>query len=314
MNFMYFEALKRPKQEKEAGLMFVIEVSRREQLSGTWERGKQELSSQLLSCNGFVIIRGAIPDLLLTQLQSSFSEIIEDCLASTSLRDRRNIPWRSAQGNYFWVSEGRLRTFIRLAGAFADKQLIANFFSTSVIKSILGEGFYCNTVSSDVCLPDSKLQSPHRDIGFYKGGITRGVLVNVALCHIDERNGATELWPGGSHLWGKESFDRANMRAFDQDIANPKIEEFASYFPSVRPELYPGDLLLRDPGVLHRGTPNQSGLPRPLLTIGYFRAGEVYPFGDPKYSLDPELFNALPDEVKDLVRVRYESGLSYKTI
>jgi ectoine hydroxylase-related dioxygenase (phytanoyl-CoA dioxygenase family) len=32
-----------------------------------------------------------------------------------------------------------------------------------------------------------------------------------------------------------------------------------------------GDVLIRHPWVLHRGTPNASGTPRPLVTIRYVR-------------------------------------------
>ena len=122
------------------------------------------------------------------------------------------------------------------------------------------------------------------------------------------------MWPGGSHLWGAELFARFGIRAFDQDTPNPAMDAFASQVPSIALDLHPGDVLLRDPGMLHRGTPNPTAEPRSMLTLGYFRAGQAYGFGDPEYNLTPEAFEALHPAVRRLVAARYAAGVRYPAV
>jgi hypothetical protein len=66
----------------------------------------------------------------------------------------------------------------------------------------------------------------------------------------------------------------------------------------VRLELWPGDLLIRDGGLLHRGTPNPTDEPRSMLTVCYFRHGHVWDYGQPEYNLDAELYARLAPAVR----------------
>jgi len=293
---------------------FTIQLTDDERLTGGLSGENRRLATHLLMCNGFVLLRGALPLDLVTTMKREFDEIESDCLSSTSGKSLQDIPWRSTGGTTFWIANARLRAFIRMQGAFADPSVVANPFALGVMEDVLGPGFYCNSVSSDTCMLGSTFQSPHRDIGFYPSGQTRGTIVNIPLMHCGDHNGPLEVWLGGSHLWTRQSFQMAEMRAFDQDVANPAIEQFAGRLPSVRLDLLPGDLLLRDPGTLHRGTPNPTRESRVMLTIGYFREGETYPFGDPSYNLDADLFERLHPGVRGLMEFRFRSGTTYAAL
>ncbi|MBQ0933557.1 phytanoyl-CoA dioxygenase family protein [Ideonella sp. 4Y16] len=273
-----------------------------------------QLATLLLMCNGFVILRGAMPSALVDDMKREYDAIIHDCESSLPGKSLEKIPWQSVGNTIFWIANARLRAFIRMKGSFSNYLVVANPFAVAILENVLGANFFCNSVSSDTCLAGSSFQSPHRDIGFYPNGQTRGTIVNVPLMHCGLHNGPLEIWPGGSHLWKRETFAMFDMRAFDQDVANPPMELFARRLPSVKVELEPGDLLLRDPGALHRGTPNPTREPRIMLTIGYFREGEKYPFGDPAYNLDHDIFESLHPHVRKLMEFRYRSRTNYPAL
>ena len=270
-----------------------------------------QLATLLLACQGYVILRGALPVELVDAMKRQYDEILADCLASASGQLPAQLPWRSRGNTVFWIVKARMRAFIRMNGAFADPRVVANPFAVAVLQGALGSAFYCNSVSSDTCLQGSTFQSPHRDIGFYRDGRSNGTIVNIPLMHCGLHNGPLEVWPGGSHLWSGEAFTRFGLVAFDQDKENPRMTAFANRLPSVKLDLMPGDLLLRDPGMLHRGTPNPTAEPRVMLTLGYFRDGVRYAFGDPEYSLDDASFAALDPKVQGLMEKRYRSKTGF---
>ena len=123
-----------------------------------------------------------------------------------------------------------------------------------LLEDLLGSGFRCKFVSSDTCVTGSGLQAPHRELG--AGGAREPVayMVNVPLSRNTRRNGPIEVWPGASHLWSAEVLDRHGLSDDIQDGSNPGLEELAAGIPSERLLLDPGSVLIRDPGMLHRGT------------------------------------------------------------
>lgn len=292
----------------------LISLTADEQRSGQLAPAHLRQAILLLECNGFVILRGALPQDLVDRMKQQYDAIVDDCNASLAGKSTAELPWRSAGDTVFWIINARLRAFIRLKDAFADPRVVANPFATAVMENVLGRGFYCNSVSSDTCLQGSTWQAPHRDIGFHPPGRPSGTIVNIALMHCGLHNGPLEVWPGGSHLWRPEVFTRFGLRPFDQDKANPEMERFAAQVPSMPLDLQPGDLLLRDPAMLHRGTPNATPDPRIMLTIGYFRAGVQYAFGNPRDNVDEATWDALDPRVRRLMETRFRSGAGYPAV
>ena len=289
-------------------------LTERERATERLDANHLQLATLLLACHGFVILRGAVPLDLVEAMKRQFDGVLADCQASTPGPSPAPLPWRSGGDTVFWVVKSRLRAFIRMTGAFADPRVVANPFAVAVMQSALGPAFYCNSISSDTCLQGSTFQSPHRDIGFYRDGRSSGTIVNIPLMHCGLHNGPLEVWPGGSHLWSGEQFARFGLAAFDQDKENPRMAAFANRLPSVKLDLLPGDLLLRDPGMLHRGTPNPTADPRVMLTVGYFRDGVQYAFGDPEYSLDDASFAALDPRVRRMMEQRYRSKTGFGAV
>jgi ectoine hydroxylase-related dioxygenase (phytanoyl-CoA dioxygenase family) len=122
----------------------------------------------------------------------------------------------------------------------------------------------------------------------------------LPLARCSRRNGPLEVWPGGSHLWSPEVLGRHRVSDEIQDGSNPALEDLARRIPSQRLLLEPGSLLIRDPGMLHRGTPNLTRKPRTMLSICYLRRDYDYDYGSAEYNLDPELFQGLDSSVQRL--------------
>jgi ectoine hydroxylase-related dioxygenase (phytanoyl-CoA dioxygenase family) len=277
-----------------------VVISERERGIGRLCTENIRLGALLLYARGYVILTGAIPDSLLVQLRSSFDQLFQQCLKQVRAERCETPPADQQDADcLFWERASRFRIFPKLTDPFANRNVLRNPFAQSIIAETLGADYYCKSLSSDTCVKGSTTQGPHRDIGFYDGDIP-GCLVNIAITDCGLHNGPIEVWPGGSHLWRAEIFDRFNLVPFTQDDPNPDLEAFAGHIPSKLLELRPGDLMIRDPGMLHRGTPNPTDQPRTMLTAGYFRGDYYYPYGDTRYNLDDELYKALDPQVQQL--------------
>ena len=276
-------------------------VSEEEHMKGQLSPDNVRLGTLLLHTRGYVILTGAVPDPLLGHLRSSFAQLFEHSLAYVAAGVRETPPTDQAGNDcMFWERAARFRIFPKLTGPFADPYVLRNPFAHAIIAETLGADYYCKSVSSDTCVKGSIRQGPHRDIGFYDGQAIAGALVNIAITECGLHNGPIEIWPGGSHLWRAELFDRFNLVPFIQDDANTALEALASHIPSKLIELRPGQLMIRDPGMLHRGTPNRTDEPRTMLTAGYFRNDYYYPYGDTRCNLDEKLYQQLDSAVRQL--------------
>jgi Phytanoyl-CoA dioxygenase (PhyH) len=255
------------------------------------------------------MLKGAIPESLVADLRSSFKPIFDENVRR--LRERGHASaaatggWRMGQhmegeDSVFYEINSRFRIFPRLRGAFSNPYVLSNPFAKSIIAETLGPDYYCKYLSSDTCVLGAIKQAPHRDIEFYNEDTVRGCTVNIPIMHCGLHNGPIEVWPGGSHLWRSDKFFKFNLRPFVQDEVNPSVETFATHIPSKKIDLKPGELMIRDPGMLHRGTPNPTDEPRTMLTAGYFRRNYHCTYGDPSYNLDDRLCHELAPSIQEL--------------
>jgi Phytanoyl-CoA dioxygenase (PhyH) len=277
-----------------------IVISEPERRSGRLCAENTQLGAMLLHARGYVILAGAIPDSLLAQLQLSFAKLYADCIQHYRAGLRQTPVEQQGSDSVFWERGARFRIFPKLTGPFADPRLLRNPFAHSIIAETLGTDYYCKYLSSDTCVKGSIRQGPHRDIGFYDGGDIPGCLINIAITDSGLDNGPIEAWPGGSHLWRSDLFERFNLVPFVQDDENPAVEALTRHLRSKLIELRPGELMIRDPGMLHRGTPNPSDEPRTMLTAGYFRPDYYYPYGDTRHNLDEQLYEQLDPQLRQL--------------
>lgn len=272
-----------------------IAITERERLDGTLSTENHRLATLLLRTRGYVVLHHALPIEFVARLRLAFSDVLQTCLHR---RDPSNSKPREVEGAVFWERKYRLRIFPKLVAPFSDPILIANSFVSPILETFLGHDYCCKFVSSDTCMKGAILQSPHRDIEFYNGQSPQGYFVNVPLMECGLHNGPLEVWPGGSHLWDAELFERYQMAPFVQDDRNGPIEDFVERFNSEKVVLSPGTILVRDPGMWHRGTPNPTDEPRTMLTMGMFRRSYSFDYEAPFYNLNEDSFNALDQRVK----------------
>jgi hypothetical protein len=143
-------------------------------------------------------------------------------------------------------------------------------------------------------------QAPHRELGAGGAPAPCAYIVNVPLARCGPENGSIEVWPGGTHLWRPELLQRYGISDDVQDGPNAEMEALASLLPSHRLSLEVGSVLIRDPGMLHRGTPNATDAPRTMLTLSYLRRGHHHDYGDARFNLDGELDAKLAPAVRCL--------------
>lgn len=283
-----------------------IHVSDEERRTGALSVENRKLGAMLLHGRGYVLLKNAVPLELVTELRTAFRDLFADCKASVVNEKSREIATGVATKTIFWQRNSRFRIFPRLTGPFSNPLVLANPFAFSIINETLGDDIYCKSVSSDTCVNGARIQAPHRDLDFYDGAKPFGATVNIPIMHCGLHNGPLEVWPGGSHLWHGEKFFKFGVLPFVQDGENPTVEALMEHLPSKKIDLVPGDLLIRDPGMWHRGTPNPTDEPRTMLTTSYFRQTFFYDYGDPLHNLDEELFAALDPSLKPLFAYAFD--------
>ncbi len=256
------------------------------------------LAGLLLHTRGYVTLKRAIPAEIAQAAAAEFRRVYQDCLAS-----RQGDGWyqiaRETEA-VFWERNCRWRIFPKLRPPFDSPWLLANPFAVELLGFLLGDDFFCKFVSSDTCTKGALMQSPHRELGIGKSWDPQSYIVNVPLCFSGLDNGPLEVWPGASHLWQNRLLNQLGLDTDVQDGRNPDFEEFASLFSSRRVVLEPGDLLIRDPGMMHRGTVNHTDEPRSLLTLCYFRCGHTHDYGQAEYNLDRALWERLDPRCRRL--------------
>jgi len=103
-------------------------------------------------------------------------------------------------------------------------------------------------------LPDSVPQMFHSDV---EDRTESSLVVNIPVGNVTSDNGAIELIPG----------THRRQYAHDEILS---LERRGDY---VRAETASGDVILRYPGLLHRGTSNKSSRPRHMIGLWYAEAG-----------------------------------------
>jgi len=275
---------------------FELKVSEDERVAGRLWPDHRRLAGLLLHTAGCVVLRNVLPLSQIDELSEAFSRIFQDCVDS-----KRGDAWYQVSEHaqaVFWERAARWRIFPKLRPPFDRESLLANPLIIGVIEDLLGDHFYCKFVTSDTCVRGSTLQAPHRELSAGGASAPCAYIVNVPITRCGLDNGPIEVWPGGTHLWRPELLARYQLSDDVQDGANPDMETFASLLPSRQLELERGSILIRDAGMLHRGTPNMTDTPRTMLTICYLRRGHSHDYGNIRFNVDDDIYAKLSPAVQ----------------
>lgn len=178
-------------------------------------------------------------------------------------------------------NRGRVRhqMYLPFAAPFSDPRLWADPAVLGVVERVLGPDFECTYYGSDTPFPGSEHQPVHQDGGaLFPEWEPRPpmycVALNVPLVDVDETSGPLEWFLGT---------DRPDADAEPRRFIGPA-----------------GTMLLRDSRVWHRGSPNRSGAPRPMLALLYTRPWYRFPLDRP--AIDRSVYEGLPEPGRRLFR------------
>jgi ectoine hydroxylase-related dioxygenase (phytanoyl-CoA dioxygenase family) len=160
------------------------------------------------------------------------------------------------------LNRGPNRYYVTLpfVAPFADPQIFQNEVILGVVEQLIGkDGVMCQ-LATDTPLKGSEYQEIHRDTQLLfpetgKETLAYQLAVNFPLIDMTLENGPFEV-ARGTHMLSKEE----GLRRLETGEA--KLEPVL---------LKKGDVMVRDVRHLHRGTPNRTDTPRPMVVIGYSR-------------------------------------------
>jgi ectoine hydroxylase-related dioxygenase (phytanoyl-CoA dioxygenase family) len=247
--------------------------------------------------DGFCILRGHFPTEKINVWRENFAPLLEEHIRHEG--DRRN---RGAERYYVTLP---------FDAPFADEEIFADPDILAIVENLVGEDFTMVQLATDTPLLGSEYQDIHRDAPplFPETGKETPpfqLAVNFPLVDVTAENGPFEV-ARGTHILTKEK-------------GLSLIESGAQPLEAVC--LARGDVMIRDVRGLHRGTPNRTAEPRPMVVIGYSRRWLFRPevsINIPRAvweNLSPEArrmlrFNRVVESLEDLPKEEIYQSFAY---
>ena len=161
------------------------------------------------------------------------------------------------------TSRGAQRYYVTFpfSQPFSDPSFYEDPDIIAIVEQLAGKDFVMCQLASDTPMKGSDYQTIHRDCPpLFPEASTETPMyqlaLNFPLVDVTPENGPLEIIRG-THMLTKEQ----GMDLLESGTA--KIEAVS---------LQMGDVMIRDVRTLHRGTPNKTEEPRPMVVIGYSRS------------------------------------------
>jgi ectoine hydroxylase-related dioxygenase (phytanoyl-CoA dioxygenase family) len=152
---------------------------------------------------------------------------------------------------------GRFYVTLPWTAPFADPDVFAAPALMRLLGKVFAQEFELVQLAADTPGPGSDYQELHRDHRplFAEDFPTPpyALAANFALCDVTEANGPLQMVRGSHRMTKREAADRLAR-------GEARIESFP---------VETGDLTLRWPYALHRGSPNRTDRLRPMVVMGY---------------------------------------------
>jgi len=201
---------------------------------------------------GFVILRGVVP-------KDRLSVLTESILLAYD---------RARKGGQLFVGGGRISGHLNCFPGAESKFVYETLVDQGVIdlaRALSPQATGLPNVGCNLNLPGSNEQNVHVD-GY---AATKFVIVNVAAVDTNLDNGAMEVRPGTQ---------RREYKYWQLVLQGPR---------PARPALERGDVVIRSSMLWHRGMPNRSATPRPMLALTWEDGGS--PLADPYAAHDGQI-------------------------
>lgn len=197
--------------------------------------------------DSLVVLKEHIPRAKLERWREAFAPLLQ-----AQVEKEKDDPNRGAQR--FYVT-------LPFTGLFADPEIYADPDILAIVERVAGPDAVLCQLASDTPLKGSDYQPWHADTPalFPETGSNDTpsfqLAVNFALCDVHDGNGPFET-THGTHRMNKQEA----LAALD----NGSIGQH-------RYRMAMGDVMIRDVRAVHRGTPNVTDEPRPMVVLGYSR-------------------------------------------
>jgi ectoine hydroxylase-related dioxygenase (phytanoyl-CoA dioxygenase family) len=183
---------------------------------------------------------------------------------------------------------GRYYVTLPFEGEFTDPSIFCDEDVLGIVERIAGADPVMCQLATDTPVRGSDFQDWHRDTPPLFDGCAETpsfqLALNFPLVDVHDENGSLET-TRGTHLISR-----------DEALAGLA----SGKYPPERIPMQLGDAMIRDVRGLHRGTPNLTGEPRPMVVIGYSRAWYFRP--EVQVLVPRDVFARLPPGAKRLLR------------
>jgi hypothetical protein len=229
--------------------------------------------------DSFCILPGHFPKEKLQMWNETFRPLLDEHIAREGDLQNRG-PQR------FYVT-------LPFMAPFADEEIFADPDILAIVNGLVGDDFTMVQLATDTPLKGSDFQEVHRDAPplFPEAGFESPpfqLAVNFALVEVRTENGPFEV-TRRTHMMSKAE---GLARIGSGDV---KLEPICMQL---------GDVMIRDVRHLHRGTPNRTDEPRPMVVIGYSR----------KWLFRPEVSIRIPRDVWETLSPASRHMLRYNDI
>ncbi|MBW4637272.1 MAG: phytanoyl-CoA dioxygenase family protein [Gloeocapsa sp. UFS-A4-WI-NPMV-4B04] len=230
--------------------------------------------AQELNKDGICVIRGLFDRKLIEEWAIAFDALFQE---------RQNQPGGLApreQARYYltfpWIPP------------FSNPEVFANPVILGILDRIFSQEYVMVQLGADIPVNGSDYQEIHRDYRplFYDQLVTPlyALAVNFPLVEVTAENGPFQMARGTHVLPREEGLAK---------VASGEIPIESFY-------MMPGDVAIRTPLALHRGSPNRTNVPRPMVVMGY----AMHWLHTPKVDLtvQRDYYESLPEKTRQLLR------------
>jgi ectoine hydroxylase-related dioxygenase (phytanoyl-CoA dioxygenase family) len=246
--------------------------------------GEIDRLAEDLNRDGICVLRGVFERSLIEEWARAFDSLF---------KERQNRP-----GGLAPREQARFYLTLPWVKPFADESVYANRAVLGVINRVLAQEYVLVQLGVDTPVLGSDYQETHRDFRplFTEEIVTPlyALAVNIPLVDVSEENGPFQM-ARGTHLLEREEGLR-------------KIETGEIPLESFHLEM--GDAVIRSPLALHRGSPNRTDTPRPMVVMGYAMHWLHTPKVD--VTVQRDYYESLPAETQKLLRCNVVERLEQK--
>ncbi len=206
----------------------------------------QALVDEVLA-EGFCILEHHFPAEKLQTFGQAFDVVLHERIANGTASGRGP--------NRYYIS-------LPFVMPFADPEIYEDPDLLAVIERLGGNDVVMPELASDTPLRDSDYQVIHRDISQLSADRPDGdpaqpfqFAINFPLVEITLENGPFEIARRTHQMSDAECRERIESGEIEARLEQLLMEL--------------GDVMVRDVRALHRGTPNRTDVPRPMIVVGY---------------------------------------------